>query len=132
MTWKETLVGCVVLLAFNGCKSPVQKCRATNPDYGACDAACTKDDGESCYNLAMYVHGHVKGKRPPKIDASRARSLFEKSCQLRFAKACEAAGTFYVTGAGGTAKDHAKARRLSEQGCKLGDSFACERLKTLK
>lgn len=83
--------------------------------------------GPAC-NMLGYAYETGSGVA---ADIVKARSLYEKSCNLEHAAGCGRLGDLYVTGQGGE-KNPKKAAELYQKACKAGVYESCDALKDLK
>ena len=124
------LLGLALSVALVACKSDASKC--TEPgsvDFAACERACAAGSGASCEKFGLYQEGHyLSVPPPPSVDPDRARTLYERGCELGDGDACDAAGSFYSSGHGGVSVDLKRSKELSQKGCSLGSKLACDRI----
>jgi TPR repeat protein len=134
-TCLSTLVLMSFLPAMGGCDSEAEKAEAAERKKAGAElrrkaglsideheAACAKDDADSCAALATaYQVGEDKESNPVK-----AQEFFEKACTLGNGPSCiDAADTYLDKG------EVAKARPLLDSGCKAEHDDCCTRLVSL-
>ena len=62
---------------------------------------------------------------------TQAVKLWENSCNLGNAKACNYIGILYFAGRQGIKKDHTKTAKFWKKSCDLGNAIGCKNLKSL-
>ena len=90
-------------------------------DVKSCAAGCEKGDGDDCFDTAtMYYDGGDDGAD---ADPKKARTYFEKACNLGETDGCVEAGLLYEEAAAGI--DFPKAVALYQKACFAGNATAC-------
>jgi TPR repeat protein/serine/threonine protein kinase len=102
--------------------------KTQHSDFGGIlrNFACTRGDGEACWNLG---HMYEKGVGIPE-DSSRAMALFLKSCDAGFARGCSSLGYMYEFGIGAN-QDYSRAVALYSESCDRGFADGCSNSGTM-